>query len=709
MIIFWIFTIFVGASAFAFALIGLQLGVAWSLLYAVIAMLAARGILSIIRRSLIVRERMAPESDVLVRTVETNRAVFWKRALFAAAVPVLYIGVMFFVFGLLPDEALAALPQLLQSIFTQMIYLFFLLAANFMLFFGPFYLYTRIGKTMINPDDANFGVDIEDVRGQKAAVNEMKRILKLIEQGRLFIKAGGKRERGVLMVGPPGTGKTMLAKAIASSLHTPIYIANGGSFAGMFLGIDALSVYLMVRAARKRAKVWGGCVVFIDEIDALGMRRSGQQAGGMMGGMGGMFGGGMLGLNMLLVLMDGIDNPGWIVRQLRGLVNLTLDGVFIPRVIGVNGSKLQLRIPPLKAPSYNILFIGATNRPAVLDEALTRPGRFGRQIVFRLPDRESRKDIAALYFDKKAHDPALDTPSRREEFSRITENYSPADIEQVLSLALLYAFEDGREAFNWPDIREAMGNVEAGLAIPVEYNEKDRIAVARHELGHAVASHFFEPDHAHVRLSIRRRASAQGEIGGYHLSLPTEEQYGGSRFRSQLAADIRHGLGSIACERVFYGENAAGVFGDLRSATAMACRMVGTIGMGADDLDPKMSAKAANIGEHLISVSEVTQGIHGESTWEGAVLHNPRGRRVVAQILGAAYIDDWRLMYVNKEAIDQAADALIKQGGELMGDEITGLLDSVGLRKPNESDPYPEDMPSVPEQRPELRAVEGTA
>ncbi|HEY3085172.1 MAG TPA: AAA family ATPase [Candidatus Dormibacteraeota bacterium] len=710
MIIFWIFTLFVGASAFAFGLIALQLGIAWSIVYAVIAMLLARGILSIVRRALIVRERMTPESDVLQRTVETNRAIFWKRALFLAAIPVLYLVVMGLVFGLAPEDALAVLPALLASLFTQLIYLLFLLAANFMLFFGPFYLYTRIGKTMINPDDANFGVDIEDVRGQKAAVNEMKRILKLIEHGRLFVKAGGKRERGVLMVGPPGTGKTMLAKAIASSLHTPIYIANGGSFAGMFLGIDALSVYLMVRAARKRAKVWGGCVVFIDEIDALGMRRNqGGGAGGMMGGMGGMFGGGMLGLNMLLVLMDGIDNPGWIVRQLRGLINLTLDGLFIPRVIGANGSKFQLRIPPLKAPSYNILFIGATNRPAVLDEALTRPGRFGRQIVFRLPDRESRKDIAALYFDKKAHDSALDTPSKREEFSRITENYSPADIEQVLSLALLYAFEDGRESFSWQDIREAMGNVEAGLAIPVEYNEKDKIAVARHELGHAVASHFFEPDHAHVRLSIRRRASAQGEIGGYHLALPTEEQYGGSRFRSQLAADIRHGLGSIACEHVFYGENSAGVFGDLRSATAMACRMVGTIGMGADRLDPPMSKKAANIGEHLISVSEVTQGIHGESTWEGAVLHNPRGRRVVAQILGAAYIDDWRLMFVNKEAIDQAAEALIKQGGELMGDEITGLLESVGLRKPNASDPYPEDMPSVPEERIDLRAIEGTA
>jgi SpoVK/Ycf46/Vps4 family AAA+-type ATPase len=190
----------------------------------------------------------------------------------------------------------------------------------------------------------------------------------------------------------------------------------------------------------------------------------------MMGGLGGMMGGGgQLGLNMLLVLMDGIDNPGMIVRQARALVNLTLDGLFLPRVIAFNGTRVPLRIKALKAPNYNILFIGATNRPSVLDEALTRPGRFGRQIIFRLPNREDRKDIAGLYFDKKQHDQVLDTPSRREEFARITEGYSPADIEQVLSLSLLYAFEDGRDAFNWKDIREAMGNVEAGLAIPVEY------------------------------------------------------------------------------------------------------------------------------------------------------------------------------------------------------------------------------------------------
>ncbi len=699
MIIFWILAVFVGASAFSFAFIVLQLGIVGSTVYGVVAMLATRGVLSIVTRALIARDSMAPEADVLKRTVEANRAIFWRRILYPVIFVLAVLGIIaligFIFLGLAPLDTYAALWSYIVLVLPYMILALLYLPINFLILFGPFYLYTRLGKSMLNPDDANFGVSIDDVRGQKAAVGEMKKILRLIEQGRMFVKAGGKRERGVLMIGPPGTGKTMLAKAIASSLNVPISIANGGSFAGMFLGIDALSVYLMVRAARKKAKVFGGCVVFIDEIDALGTRRSGMGGGGMLGGM--MMGGNsMLGLNMLLVLMDGIDNPGWIIRQLRGLVNLTLDGLFLPRKVGANGTTVTLRIPALKAPSYNILFVGATNRPGVMDEALLRPGRFGRQIVFLMPKREERKDIAALYFDKKKHNPALDTPEMREEFARITEDYSPADIEQVLSLALLYGFEEGRDGFDWKDIREAMGNVEMGLALPVSYNERDLIAVARHEVGHAVASHFFKTEHSHVRLSIRRRATKFGEIGGYHKSTGQEDEW--LQFRSQLAADVRHYLGSIACEHVFYGENASGVFGDLQSATSIACRMVGTIGMGPDKLDPEMSRKAIQIGQNLLSIASIPGGAFEQGTFAGAVLSSSHGRKVVSQLLGSAYIDCWRLMYVNKAGIDLSVEALIAQGGDLMGNEISGLLDSVGLREPTPADPYPEAFPEVPDE-----------
>jgi ATP-dependent Zn protease len=688
-IIFWIFTLFVGASSFSFALIYLQLGIGLSILYAVIAMLICRGILTLLKRWLILSERMAPETDQNERTIETNRAMFWRRMIWLGVLFLLYFGGAYAFFGLAPGDAITALPDFLGAVIPQLFYVLALMVVNFLIFFGAFFIYGRIGRTYVDPGEANYDVKIDDVRGQKSAVEEMRRILRLMEQGRNYVRAGGKRERGVLMVGPPGTGKTMLAKGIASSMHVPIIITSGSSFQGMFLGMDALNVFMTVRVAKSRAKRWGGCIIFIDEFDALGTRRSGMAGGG--GGLGGMFGGGQLGLNTLLVMMDGVDNPGYFKQMGRRFVNISLDGLFLPRSIGFNGTKIGLRIPILRSPRYNILFVGATNRPQVLDEAVVRPGRFGRQIIFRIPTKEDRKDIADLYYSRKKHDPDLDSVARRDEFARVTDGYSPAMIEQALSLALMYAFEDGRDAFTWRDLREAMGNIEAGLAHPVVYTERERVAVARHELGHAVAARYFLPDAVSVRLSIRMRSGSLG----HHRAVEKEEEF--SHFRSQTAGQLRHGLGAIASERVFYGENSTGVSMDLIQATQLAAHMIAVWGMGPDPLPMDQSRLAVSIGEYLISVAAFVGGtdLLGAETAAGKALGNPRSRQAIAQVLGAAYIDDWRVMYVNKEAIDLAAEALMAQG-ELVGDEIGGLLDSVGLREPTPADPYPDEIPQPP-------------
>jgi ATP-dependent Zn protease len=490
------------------------------------------------------------------------------------------------------------------------------------------------------PGDADWGVKLEDVRGQAEPKAEVTKVIELWSAGEEFRKAGGKPERGLLFIGAPGTGKTMLSKGIATSFNSPIVTMPGSGFAQTFIGMDVVIVMFLIRKARKLARKWGDtCMIFIDEIDAVGMRRQALQGGYgfrpmtsgfeeppmygpwgsltssgdlilenrqwrdrmflsraepssplapgpfgalrdriqgvMFPGMGGM--GGQLALNQLLVQMDGVDEPPFMRKFFANRINTFLDATYIvPQRI----RRLRLRIKPPKPRPEQVYFIGATNVPLeALDPALIRPGRMGRHIWFRTPTKDDRKDIFDLYLDRVSHDPDLDSPERRDELARMTNGYSPAMIEQVCSMALTYAHSDAREEFDRRDIVEAMTTIESGTAVGVNYIEEETRAVAIHEAGHAVASHVYMRDVLSTRLSIRMRGGSLG----HHQAIEKEERF--SSWRHEEVGRLVWTLGAMAAEHVFYGENGVGVGGDIQSATWRASRMVGMSGMGPEPLD----------------------------------------------------------------------------------------------------------------------------
>jgi len=720
-------------------------GALWSLAWTFLIVVAFRGAIELLIRRLMPWPSLYGTDDPELKqedVIARRRYSFW-RSIFRLVAFVVVVMTLIWIVRLLVPGGTTSWVESSTMIWTNtkgyiqqnlglLFGLPFFFLFNFLILLGPLMM---IGVTQMRgfePGDADWGVRLQDVRGQDEAKEEVSRVVTLWQSGEAFEEAGGKRERGLLFLGAPGTGKTMLAKAIATGFNCPFISMPGSGFQQTFIGMDAVIVRWLARKAKKLARKWGGqCIVFIDEIDAVGMRRAAlgggasytgarieeslfygpwgalnptgdmiletrawrdrlfaqrdpgpeprglgrivNQGGGMFPGM---MGGGQLALNQLLVVMDGIDNPPFFRRLFTNWTNTLLDASYI---IPPKAGRFSLRIPRPKPRKDQIYFIGATNVPiGSLDPALTRPGRMGRHVWLRTPTKIDRKDILDLYIGKVSHEPELDEEKKRDELARITGGYSPAMLEQVCSMALTYAHADGRERFDSGDIMEAMTTVESGTAVNIEYPEEDTRAVAVHESGHAAASHVYMKGSESTRISIRMR----GESLGHHQAAENVEHF--SQWRSDQMATLIWGLGAMAAERVFYGQTTSGVGGDIQTVTRLAAMMVGAAGMGPEPLDldgspdekeeERVLKRFEAIGLKLMNRTGSVQ----DHDVAASVLMDPAKRRLAAQLVGQAYVTAHNFVRQNRDGIEKIADEVVARR-EIYGDELVDLLNGAKL------------------------------
>jgi cell division protease FtsH len=558
----------------------------------------------------------------------------------AAWILAIYVFAAWLFMGLSPGQSLSdpelVMSQLRPFMLQAMILVFFIIIQ----FGAMFWFLSRGNDYVIYPNE--YDTSFDDVRGQPAAVESTKEVLRVFEGFKDFKQMGGYPPHGILFEGPPGTGKTLMAKAIAGASGVPFLFATGSGFANMFIGIGNLKVRRLFKKARVMSDKYGGAVIFIDEIDAVGSRggvtadRSTDRAATrgpdriIMGGMG--MGGGMGVINELLVQMDGFTVPRGLWRHVR---------------------RLAFRAKP-KVPFYNILVIGATNRAATLDPALVRPGRFDRKIHVGLPDHEGRQDILRYYLAKVRHEP-IDY----EKLSRMTVNYSPARIKNIVNEALLFALQDGRDALRWDDLWQAKLTEEIGLKQPVRYNDREKEMVAVHEAAHAVVSYTLERDDRLIQvITIQKREGALGLVHGQDV----EDRY--LTTQKQLEARIQVSLAGLVAEEIWFGQTTGGPTSDLMAATSSAAVYVGVYGMGRSLISA------------LVDANELENAIT-------ATLGNKDRRAEVDALLGDCRERVRNLLLKKRHVVEGVRDALLERE-ELVGDEIEVLMAELGEREPIE-------------------------
>ena len=370
--------------------------------------------------------------------------------------------------------------------------------------------------------DGNVKVKFSDVAGAEEAKQELTEVVEFLKDPGKFTSIGATIPKGVLLAGPPGTGKTLLAKAVAGEAGVPFFTISGSDFVEMFVGVGASRVRDLFGQAKKNAP----CIIFIDEIDAVGRQRG--------AGLGGGHDEREQTLNQLLVEMDGF---------------------------GAN---------------EGIITLAATNRPDILDPALLRPGRFDRQVVVGRPDLHGREAILKVHARNKplADDVDLKTIAKK------TPGFTGADLSNLLNEAALLAARLNKKVITMAELEEASEKVSMGPERRSHIvSEKDRKLTAYHESGHAIVAHLLPHANPVHKVTIIPR----GYAGGYTMMLPKEEH--DYKTKAQLLADIRVALGGRIAEALVLGDISTGASGDLQSVTNTARSMVTRWGM-SDTLGP---------------------------------------------------------------------------------------------------------------------------
>ncbi len=380
--------------------------------------------------------------------------------------------------------------------------------------------FSKMDNKNVKGSDVN--VRFSDVVGIDEAKEEAWEVVQLIKDHARLKKIGGKILRGILMVGPPGCGKTYLAKAIATEAGLPFLSMSASEFVEIFVGVGASRVRKLFKKARSLAYGFGGCIVFIDELDAMGRNRVFNQ-----------FGGGSetnSTQNQLLVEMDG-----------------------------------------LQSQQESVIVIGATNAlEEVLDPALLRPGRFDRKVYIMRPGLEGREKLFQYYLSKVKHEASIDVGH----LARKAVGKSPAEIENIVKESALIATRNGKDVISYKEITEAIERIELGVKNKIKIQDSEKEMTAYHEAGHLITIYFLHPTDDVFKASIIPRKTSLGVV--HHQ--PREEYY--SQDRDKLLADIKCAVAGYVAEKIKKGVTTTGVSADFANAMKVAHFMVWKLGMG---------------------------------------------------------------------------------------------------------------------------------